>query len=43
MAKTIKITRGEWFSIEREKARQKGYHYVEDLGGSWDKRDREIF
>ena len=43
MAKTIKITRGEWFSIEREKARQKGYHYVEDLGGSWDERDREIF
>ncbi len=43
MAKIVKITQDEWFSIEREKARQMGYHYVEDLGGSWNERDREIY
>lgn len=31
-----------WFAIAREKARQKGYYYVEDLG-HWSERDREIY
>ena len=42
MAKTIRITQDEWFAIEREKARQKGFYFVEDLG-YWTKRDREIY
>ncbi len=42
MAKIIKITRDEWFAIEREKARQKGYYFVEDLG-YWSDRDRDIY
>ena len=43
MAQKIIITLDEWFAIEREKARQMGYYYVEDLGGYWEKRDREIY
>lgn len=31
-----------WFAIAREKARQKGYYYVDDLG-HWSERDREIY
>ena len=31
-----------WFAIQREKARQNGYYYVEDLG-HWSERDREIY
>ena len=31
-----------WFAIEREKARQKGYYFVEDLG-HWSERDKEIY
>lgn len=42
MAKTIKITQAEWLAIEREKARQQGFYFVEDLGG-WSKSDREIY
>ncbi len=42
MAKALKITRSEWLAIEREKARQMGYYYVED-SGAWDKRDRETY
>ncbi len=42
MAERVKITQGEWFAIEREKARQKGYYYVEDLG-QWSESDREIY
>ncbi len=42
MAKTIKITQDEWFAIEREKARQKGFYFVEDLG-HWSESDREIY
>ena len=32
-----------WFAIQREKARQQGFYYVEDLGGYWDRSDREIY
>lgn len=42
MAKIVKITRGEWFSIQRERARQKGYYFVEDLG-YWSENDREVY
>ena len=31
-----------WFAIQRERARQNGYYYVEDLG-HWSERDREIY
>lgn len=36
------MTMGEWFAIQREKARQKGYYFVEDLG-YWSDSDREVF
>ncbi len=42
MAKTVKITQSEWFAIERERARQKGYYFVEELG-HWSESDREIY
>lgn len=42
MTRTIKITQHEWLAIEREKARQKGYYFVEDLG-YWTEPDREIY
>lgn len=42
MAKIVKITHDEWISIEREKARQKGYYFVDELG-YWQERDREVF
>lgn len=42
MAEIVEITHDEWISIEREKARQKGYYFVDELG-YWQERDREVF
>lgn len=42
MTKIVKITRDEWFSIQKERARHKGYFFVEDLG-YWTKKDREVY
>lgn len=41
MTNKIKIPDMDWLAIEREKARQKGYYYVEDLG-CWSESDREV-
>ena len=42
MTRTIKITKREWLAIEREKARQMGLYFVDELG-DWIDGDREIF
>lgn len=42
MSRVVRVTWDEWFSIQREKARQRGYYFVEELG-YWRDSDREVF
>lgn len=42
MTKHVIITQSEWSAIKREKARQKGYYFVEELG-YWSEQDRETY